>query len=143
MRSGLSGFRIFVACLVLGVAAIAGVGSLSQAFLTGLSENGRTLLGGDVGIRLVHRETTPREHAFLARYGRVSEHLSMRGMAYAIQNGQEAERQLVEIKAVDALWPLYGHVVLTPNKPLAQTLACDDHVCGAAVVGSTTVRLLS
>jgi putative ABC transport system permease protein len=141
MRSGLSGFRIFVACLVLGVAAIAGVGSLSQAFLTGLSDNGRTLLGGDVGIRLVHRETTPAEHAFLARFGRVSEHLSMRGMAYAIQNGQEAERQLVEIKAVDDLWPLYGHVVLSPNQPLAQALSCDEHVCGAAVEQTILGRL--
>src|SRR6185503_9993165 len=98
MRSGLSGFRIFFACLVLGVAAIAGVGSLSQAFLTGLADNGRTLLGGDVGIRLVHRETTPQEHAFLASYGRVSEHMSLRGMAYAIKNGKEEERQLVELK---------------------------------------------
>ncbi len=45
LRSGISGFRIFLAALTLGVAAIAGVGSLGQAFLTGLSEQGRTLLG--------------------------------------------------------------------------------------------------
>src|ERR1041384_2117733 len=64
LRSGLSGFRIFFACLVLGVAAIAGVGSLSEAFLTGLADTGRTLLGGGVGIRLVPRQKTPGEHAF-------------------------------------------------------------------------------
>ena len=56
MRSGLAGFRIFLASLVLGVAAIAGVGSLSQAFLTGIAEQGRVLLGGDVSVRLVHRD---------------------------------------------------------------------------------------
>jgi len=141
MRSGLSGFRIFFACLVLGVAAIAGVGSLSDAFLTGLAKNGRTLLGGDVGIRLVHRETTPAEHAFLEQYGRVSEHMSMRGMAYAIKNGNEAERQLVEIKAVDNLWPFYGHARLSPNISLEQALACTAKICGIAVEETILGRL--
>ena len=46
LRSGFSGFRIFFACLVLGVAAIARVGSLAQAMLTGLASQGRELLGG-------------------------------------------------------------------------------------------------
>ncbi len=141
LRSGLSGFRIFFACLVLGVASIAGVGSLSQGFLTGLSDHGRVLLGGDVGVRLIHRETTPREHAFLESYGRVSEHLSMRGMAYAIKNGREEERQLVELKAVDALWPLYGAVELSPNKSLASALACDANTCGVAVEATILGRL--
>ena len=48
LRSGLAGFRIFLIALTLGVAAIAGVGSLGDAFLTGLAEHGRALLGGDV-----------------------------------------------------------------------------------------------
>src|SRR6185312_2195669 len=94
-RSGLSGFRIFFASLVLGVMAIAGVGSLSEAFLTGLAQQGRVLLGGDVSIHLVHRETTSEEHAFLARQGRVSETASMRAMAYAMKNGADGERQLI------------------------------------------------
>src|SRR5690348_13446481 len=106
MRSGLSGFRIFFLCLVLGVAAIAGVESVSAAFLTGLAEQGRTLLGGDVGVGLVHREATPAEHAFLGRYGRISEFVTMRAMAYAMQNGAAGERQLVELKAVDGSFPL-------------------------------------
>src|SRR5436305_8907201 len=87
LRSGFSGFRIFFACLVLGVAAIAGVGSLAQAMLTGLTAGGRELLGGDVSVELVHRATTPAEHAFLSRYGHVSEAASMRAMAYALKNG--------------------------------------------------------
>src|SRR5215467_736888 len=63
MRSGLSGFRIFFLCLVLGVASIAGVESLSAAFLTGLAEHGRTLLGGDIAVGLVHRPATTAERA--------------------------------------------------------------------------------
>ena len=37
LRGGLKGFRVFLACLTLGVAAIAGVGSVSQAVITGLA----------------------------------------------------------------------------------------------------------
>ncbi len=64
LRSGFSGFRIFFASLVLGVMAIAAVESLSDAFLTGLAQQGQVLLGGDLSVSLVHRETTPAEHAF-------------------------------------------------------------------------------
>src|ERR1700759_146107 len=86
MRPRLAGFRIFFACLVLGVAAIAGVESLSTAFLIGLAEQGRTLLGGDVVVHLVHRAADDGETAFLGRHGRVSQTVSMRGMAYALKH---------------------------------------------------------
>ena len=141
MRSGLSGFRIFLASLVLGVAAIASVGSLSQAFLTGLAEQGRVLLGGDVSVGLVHRETTAEEHAFLAKYGRVTEVISMRGMAYALKNGKEDERQLVELKAIDKLYPLYGNVGLSPNLKLSDALKCETDICGAVAEQTLLDRL--
>ena len=141
MRSGLSGFRIFLASLVLGVAAIASVGSLSQAFLTGLAEQGRVLLSGDVSVGLVHRETTPEEHAFLAKYGRVTEVISMRGMAYALKNGKTDDRQLVELKAIDNLYPLYGNVGLSPNLKLSDALKCESDICGAVAEQTLLDRL--
>ena len=141
LRSGLSGFRIFFASLLLGVMAIAAVGSLSQAFLTGLTEQGSVLLGGDVSVGLVHRQATPEEHAFLARYGRVSETASMRAMAYAIRGGAEDERQLVELKAADDLYPLYGRVRLSPEIALRDALKCDRNVCGAVVEQTLFDRL--
>lgn len=141
MRSGLSGFRIFLASLVLGVAAIAGVGSLSQAFLTGIAEQGRVLLGGDVSVRLVHRETTEAEHAFLSRFGRVSQTVSMRAMAYALKNGKEEERQLVELKAIDRLYPLYGGVGLSPDAKLGDALKCASDICGAVAEQTLLDRL--
>ena len=131
LRSGLSGFRIFFACLVLGVTAIAGVCSLADALLTGLATQGQVLLGGDVAVGIVHRTATGDERAFLARYGRTSETVSMRGMAYALKNGAEAERQLIELKAVDGAYPLYGNVQLSPNAKLATALACNTNECGA------------
>ena len=65
LRGGFAGFRIFFFCLLLGAAAIAGVESLSDAFLTGLQDQGQVLLGGDVSVRLVHRPASDAERAFL------------------------------------------------------------------------------
>ena len=59
LRGGLAGFRLFVACLAIGVAAIAAVGTVSEAFVGGLRADGRQLLGGDVDLRLLHRPSTP------------------------------------------------------------------------------------
>ncbi|HTO41676.1 MAG TPA: ABC transporter permease, partial [Rhizomicrobium sp.] len=141
MRSGLSGFRIFLASLILGVAAIAGVGSLSQGFLTGLAEQGRVLLGGDVAVRLVHRAPSPDEHAFLARYGHLSQTMSLRAMAYALKDGKQEERQLVELKAVDSAYPLYGAVTLLPATKLSDALRCAGDICGVVAEQTLLDRL--
>src|SRR5256714_8724207 len=93
LRSGLSGFRIFLAALTLGVAAIAGVGSLGEAFLTGLSEQGRTLLGGDVRLQRLYQPATEAERQFMSSYGAVSESATLRSMAAA--GNDPAQRTLV------------------------------------------------
>jgi putative ABC transport system permease protein len=141
MRTRLAGFRIFFACLVLGVAAIAGVESLSQAFLTGLAEQGRTLLGGDIVVHLVHRTADDTERAFLAKHGRVSETVSLRAMAYALKHGVEDERQLVELKAVDGAYPFFGAVSLSPAQDLQKALRCDAEICGAVAEQTLLDRL--
>ena len=139
MRQGLGGFRIFLACLLLGVAAIAGVESLSAAFLTGLAEQGRTLLDGDIVVHLVHREATPAELAWLSARGRVSQTVSMRAMAYALKHG--TGRQLVELKAVDTAYPFFGNVSLSPSRAFQPSLACDATACGAVAEQTLLDRL--
>jgi putative ABC transport system permease protein len=139
LRGGFAGFRIFFLCLVLGSAAIAGVQSLSEAFLTGLQDQGQILLGGDVSVRQVHRPLDAREQAFLNNRGRISQNVSMRAMAYARDN---QARQLVELKAVDDRWPLFGAPQFIPAQPLRDVLACeDDGICGAAAEQSLMDRL--
>lgn len=81
LRGGVRGFRIFIACLALGVAAIAGVGSVSTALTRGLSERGQEILGGDVDVRLLHRQTNAAEYAALAKDNAVSRTVEMRAMA--------------------------------------------------------------
>ncbi len=142
LRGGLKGFRIFFLCLLLGTAAIAGVESLSDAFLTGLRDSGQTFLGGDIAVTLVHRPTTKQESAFLARYGRQSSNVSMQSMAYALRDGKQAERELVEIKAVNDSWPLFGTPSFTPAQSLPDILHCeDDGICGAAAEQTLLDRL--
>jgi putative ABC transport system permease protein len=141
LRSGLSGFRVFFACLVLGVAAIAGVGSLAQALIQGMAGQGRVLLGGDVAVDLVHRPASASEHDFFAHRGRTSEVVSMRAMACALKNGHEGERQLIELKAVDNAYPLYGSVSLSPRDDVHKALSCTQSICGLVVERTLLDRL--
>ena len=47
LRGGVHGFRIFLACLALGVAAIAAVGTVRAGPEAALARAGRALLRGD------------------------------------------------------------------------------------------------
>src|SRR3954465_11042955 len=72
LRGGLRGFYVFIACIALGVMAIAGVGSLAGSLADGLAREGRAILGGDLAFNLIHREIEPAERAFLDSQGTVS-----------------------------------------------------------------------
>src|SRR5262249_11101984 len=121
--------RIFVACIALGVMAIAGVGSFSRSLTDGLAREGRVILGGDLAFTLIHREANPAERNFLASHGQVSVAATLRAMA----RRPDARHALVELKAVDGAYPLYGTVGLDPQTPLADALAQRDDAFGAAV----------
>ncbi len=138
LRSGLAGFRIFLASLTLGVAAIAGVGSLGQAFMTGLEEQGRTLLGGDVGLQRLY-PANEKERAFMAGFGSVAEFASLRSMATDAVN--PATRALIELKAVDTAYPLVGAMSLDSAIPLSSALRCDALACGAVAEDALLTRL--
>ena len=118
LRSGLAGLHILIACLVLGVTAIAAIGSLSEAVSRGLDREGQPLLGGDIEIAVVQRELPESDRRSLERWGLLSEVQALRAMA------SNAERHtLVEIKAVDGNYPLYGRVELAGGEPLAPALS--------------------
>src|SRR5436309_12645024 len=94
LRGGLRGFAVFIACIALGVAAIAGVGSFARSLGDGLAREGRVILGGDVSFALSQREVNDAERKFLNDNGQLSVAATMRAMARAA-NGETA---LVEIK---------------------------------------------
>lgn len=129
LRGGLAGFWIFLSCLMLGVGAIAAVGTVRAAIETGLSRQGAVLLGGDAALRLTYRFATDPERAWIEdRAARVSEIVDFRSMAVAGD-----DRALTQVKGVDADWPLTGEAQFDPPMPVAQVLAGRDGLPGAAM----------
>ena len=108
LRGGLRGFWVFLACLALGVAAIAGVGMVRSAIQAGLTEQGAVLLGGDAQAEFAYRFATPEERAYLDSIAtKVSEVVSFRSMV----NAGDAH-VLTQVKAVDDAYPLVGQLTL-------------------------------
>ena len=141
LRSGLRGFYVFIACIALGVMAISGVGSVAASLGEGLAREGRTLLGGDVAFSLIQREAKPEEVAFLRSRGEVSVAATMRAMA---RTG-DGRLALVELKAVDASYPMLGQLTLDPAMPVADLLAersQDSAVTFGAAADSTLLARL-
>jgi putative ABC transport system permease protein len=138
LRGGIRGLRVFLACLVLGVAAIAGIGSLADSVVAGIKADSRELLGGDTEARLAYRRADAPERAYLDASGQVSEIATMRAMARTIDG---ARQSLVELKAVDHAYPLYGTVALSPAQSLAAALERRGEVFGAAVDPAILTRL--
>jgi putative ABC transport system permease protein len=133
LRGGLAGFRVFLACLTLGVAAIAAVGIVRAAIERGLQDQGAVLLGGDAAMGFTYRFASDDERAFMAAEARaVSEIVDFRSMA-VVGEGEAAMRVLTQVKGVDDLYPLTGAVVLDPPLPLAEALAGADGLPGAVM----------
>jgi putative ABC transport system permease protein len=112
LRAGAGGLTVFVLCIALGVMAVAAIGSLGAAFDEALARQGRLLVGGDISFERVHRRASDDERAALDREGQVTESASLRAMT-RIPGGKSA---LIEAKAVDGAYPLYGQVVITEPK---------------------------
>ena len=120
LRGGVRGLWIVLACLALGVASIAAVGSLRAAIDAGLALQGRAMLGGDLEVQAGATAPPQALQDWLAARGAtVSQVVELRSMLIAA-NG---ERQLVEVKAVDPAYPLVGAVGLAPPETLAAGLA--------------------
>ncbi|WP_207484785.1 ABC transporter permease [Arenibaculum pallidiluteum] len=137
LRGGLRGFRIFIACLALGVAAIAAVQSVAGGILDGLREDGRAILGGDIALRLIYRPASDAQQDWLRARGRVAEGVEMRAMAIA----GEGRSTLVELKAVDGAYPLYGTATLRDGAPVETALAQRDGAWGVAAEEAVLDRL--
>jgi putative ABC transport system permease protein len=137
LRGGLHGFYVFIACIALGSMAIACVGSLAASLADGLAREGRVILGGDLAFTLIQREAAPAEREFLQKRGEVSSAATMRAMARTAAG----QATLVEMKAVDGTYPLFGTAVLDPAGPLADALAQRDGVFGAVADPTLMARL--
>ena len=100
------GLRLLFVCLVLGAGALAVIGTLTGAIERELANRGQAMLGGDAEFTLAAHPAGAPELAAMARIGRVSAGVRMQAMAR--RPGGDDTAVPVELKAVDARWPLYG-----------------------------------
>jgi putative ABC transport system permease protein len=105
-----AGLRLLIACLILGAAALSAIGTLTGAIDHELTARGAVTLGGDAEFTVAARPANAREYAAIARAGPVSAGVRMQAMAQKI--GGDGVAVPIELKAVDARWPLYGTFTL-------------------------------
>ncbi len=120
LRASLRAMAIVLACLALGVTAIAAVGTLREGVNRGMAADGARILGGDIEIQGGTQPLPDTLRAWLrARGAAISEVVTLRSMLVAASG----ERILVEVKAVDRAWPLIGAAEFTPASAPAAVLA--------------------
>ena len=105
------GLRLLLVCLFLGTMALTAIGSLTAAIERELESRGGELLGGDLQVSVWQRGLSKEERRALANNGPLSEGVRLQAMA---RRGELAVP--VELKAVDAAYPLYGALVLKDGR---------------------------
>ena len=139
----LRGFGVFLGCLALGVAAIAGVQSTASSIVNGLRADGREILGGDLALRSIYQDLAADDRLRLEQAAEAITHFAeMRTMAR--RPGDEAN-VLVELKAVDERYPLFGRLETrggdAARASLAAALAHTGGMWGALVDPALADRL--
>lgn len=142
LRGGVRGFRVFLLCLVIGVGAIAGVGSLIASMQAALVTDARALLGGDLEIELYGRPLDGAERAAAQRLAvALSETATMRAMTRLAAAPPDARPALVELKAVDGAYPLAGTLALEPPISTSAALANRGVIAEAGLIARLGARL--
>jgi len=130
LRGGLGGFKIFMACLILGVAAIAAIGSLTRAIQDGMEREGQSILGGDMEINQFQKAAPAELLAWADEQGTLSRSARFRTMGRV---DGVAKSTLVELRAVDSLYPLYGDFKTKPTLETGALLEKRGDLWGTAI----------
>jgi len=130
LRSAPGKFGFVVLSVAVGVAALVGVRGFSDSFRRTLGTEARSLLAGDLSVRLFHQPTSEESSKIAAIAGKngirstwVTETLSMASLP------PDPMPILVSLKAADpSAYPFYGKAELEPAKSLSQALDGDSAV---------------
>ena len=138
-------FVFFLACLAVGVGAVVGIELFATNVESLILRDARSLLGGDLEIRAAHELSESGQETLDSLRERNIEVTHVRelvGMAAVPVGGGSQQlgaqaTQLVELKAVEDQYPLYGQVEMSPQQVLRASLApldCPSLPCFGAVV---------
>ena len=134
-------FTVLFGCVALGVAALVSVGTLAANLDRTLAREARTLTGGDLELRSA-RPLDQTERAALAELeGAGAVTTAVREVAGMVRDPTHGSTLLVELRAVEREYPLYGRVQTMPAAPLDALLA-DHRGAGGAVVEAPLLERL-
>ncbi len=122
------GLRLLLVCIFLGTAALAAIGTLTSAIERELASSGQELLGGDLEVEIWQRDLAPDQRAALEEYGEVSSGFRLQAMASTAQAAAP-----IELKAVDAKWPMFGALVLADGREVGAPSGSNAWIAQTAI----------
>ncbi len=136
LKGGLGSLRLCLICVALSVFMIVFVSALAQSVSGALKSQGRIILGGDLAFTLVHKNVGEKEKAWLEEWGA----LSTLALTRAMGRNESRDATLVEVKAVDRLYPLVGRFSSSAANGL-QELSTGEALPGALLEKELLSRL--
>ena len=122
------GLRLLLVCIFLGTAALAAIGTLTAAIESELASSGQELLGGDLEVEVWQRTLNPDEIKALSEYGTISSGYRMQAMASTPDAAAP-----IELKAVDAKWPMFGTLTLEDGRSVGAPSGKDAWIAQSAL----------
>ena len=138
-------FLYFFVCIAIGVSAVVGVSLFAAHVESAVSSQAKGLLGGDLEIRSSHPLSVESRTVLdaLGQRGITRTHVSeLVAMAARTTKGSMAAQstQIVELKAVEPEYPLYGVLKIEPSTSLDRLLHPDRSQCGGFVCHGAVVQ---
>jgi putative ABC transport system permease protein len=115
-------FLALFACVALGVAALVAVGTFAAALDRGLAREAKALTGGDLELRSVRPLGAAVEASLAGLRDAGAATTAVRELVAMARHPAAGTSLLVELKAVEAAYPLYGRVETAPSRPLGELL---------------------
>jgi putative ABC transport system permease protein len=130
-------FVYFFVCIAVGVGALVGVSLFATNVERAVTREARGLLGGDLEVRLSRPLTGKGQEVLVSLTGRgiTTTHVSeLVAMAARVDQGIAgvSTTQIIELKAVEPAYPLYGAIRVLPIQPLDALLHPDVRQCGGS-----------
>ena len=128
LNARFKGLRLLLVCIFLGTAALAAIGTLTTAIERELASSGQELLGGDLEVEVWQRTLRPEEITAISAYGTISSGYRMQAMASTPDAAAP-----IELKAVDAKWPMFGTLLLEDGRTVGAPSGNDAWVAQTAI----------
>lgn len=139
LRGDVRRFIILLACLALGVGAIAAVSSVGAALQAAVDRDARVILGGDIEVRHRGSDLPAEQRSAVEALGPTARVVDINARASAADASQ-----LLSLRAVSDGYPLVGTVTLGPEPStvtLTDALAIRDGLPGTVVDPRVLERL--